>query len=100
MEQSYLTALVLAVLLIINHWIMGNLQIKPQRVVVQLNDCLMAAFFSVWLDYDKPCILTVTPSGKALGLVGIGFTVDNDKTLEFMSKVVKSTGGRLWNLTK
>ena len=24
---------------------MGNLQIKPQRVVVQLNDCLMAAFF-------------------------------------------------------
>ena len=65
---------------------MGNLQIKPQRVVVQLNDCLMAAFFSVWLDYDKPCILTVTPSGKALGLVGIGFTVDNDKTLEFMSK--------------
>lgn len=32
---------------------MGNLQIKPQRVVVQLNDCLMAAFFSVWLDYDK-----------------------------------------------
>lgn len=79
---------------------MGNLQIKPQRVVVQLNDCLMAAFFSVWLDYDKPCILTVTPSGKAPGLVGIGFTVDNDKTLEFMSKVAKSTGGRLWNLTK
>ena len=103
MEQSYLTALVLAVLLIINHlnnMDNGNLQIKPQRVVVQLNDCLMAAFFSVWLDYDKPCILTVTPSGKAPGLVGIGFTVDNDKTLEFMSKVVKSTGGRLWNLTK
>ena len=74
MEQSYLTALVLAVLLIINH----------------LNN----------MDNDKPCILTVTPSGKAPGLVGIGFTVDNDKTLEFMSKVVKSTGGRLWNLTK
>ena len=43
---------------------MGNLQIKPQRVVVQLNDCLMAAFFSVWLDYDKPCILLSPHRGK------------------------------------
>lgn len=79
---------------------MGNLQINPQRMVVQLNDCLLAAFFSVWLDYDKPCALTVTPSGKASDLVGIGFTVDNERTLEFMGKVVKSTGGRLWNLTR
>ena len=79
---------------------MGNLQINPQRMVVQLNDCLLAAFFSVWLDYDKPCVLTVTPSGKASDLVGIGFTVDNEGTLEFMGKVVKSTGGRLWNLTR
>lgn len=79
---------------------MGDLQIKPQRVVVQLNDCLMAAFLSVWLDYDNPCALTVTPSEKVSDLVGIGFTVDNERTLEFMGKVVKSTGGRLWNLTK
>lgn len=79
---------------------MGNLQINPQRMVVQLNDCLLAAFFSVWLDYEKPCVLTVIPSGKASDLVGIGFTVDNERTLEFMGKVVKSTGGRLWNLTR
>lgn len=79
---------------------MGDLQIKPQRVVVQLNDCLIAAFLSKWLDYDKPCILTITPSEKVLDLVGIEFTVDNERTLEFMGKVVKSTGGRLWNLTK
>lgn len=79
---------------------MGDLQIKPQRVVVQLNDCLMAAFLSVWLDYDNPCALTVTPSEKVSDLVDIGFTVDNERTLEFMGKVVKSTGGRLWNLTK
>lgn len=44
--------------------------------------------------------MTVTPSGKASDLVGIGFTVDNERTLEFMGKVVKSTGGRLWNLTR
>lgn len=79
---------------------MGDLQIKPQRVVVQLNDCLMDAFLSVWLDYDNPCALTVTPSEKVSDLVDIGFTVDNERTLEFMGKVVKSTGGRLWNLTK
>ncbi|MCD7926666.1 MAG: hypothetical protein LUI85_19095 [Bacteroides sp.] len=72
----------------------------PQRMAVQLDDSLMAEFLSYWIIYNKPCVLTIKPSDKSSGVVGICFTVDNNNTLEFMEKAVSKTGGKLWNLTK
>lgn len=77
-----------------------NTQIEPQRIIAQIDDSLIAEFISYWLMFDKPCPLTITPSDKSPGLVGIGFTVSDYKTMEFMERAVSKTGAKLWNMTK
>lgn len=79
-----------------------NSLFPPQRMCAQLDDSLIAQFISYWVMYNKPCILTITPSEKMPSLVGVCFTVRNDdyQTLEFMKTACAKTGARLWNLTE
>lgn len=73
----------------------------PQRMCAQIDDSMIGQFLSYWFSYNKPCRLTIIPSEKSPGLVGICFTVRDDDypTLEFMQKACAKTGARLWNLT-
>lgn len=77
---------------------MANL-FPPQRMAVQLDECLMAEFLSYWIMFGKPCALTFQ-AAKSSGLVGISFTVNNYQVKDFMEKAVSKTGGKLYNITK
>ena len=81
---------------------MMNRVFQPKRVCAQVDDSLIVQFLGYWVNFGKPCQLTIVPSEKQPGLVGICFTVRDDDyaTLEFMEKAVSKTGARLWDLTK
>lgn len=79
----------------------GFLFNQPIRICAQVDDSQVGIFLSYWFRYDKPCRLTLVPSEKSSGLIGICFTVKSDDypTLEFMNHACKKTGANLWDLT-
>lgn len=81
---------------------MMNRVFQPKRMCAQIDDSLIVQFLGYWVNYGKPCRLTIVPSEKMQGIVGICFTVRDDDyaTLEFMEKAVSKTGAKLWDLTK
>lgn len=78
-----------------------NSIISPQRMCAQLDEVNLAQFIGWWINYGKPCILTIHPSKKSPELVGICFTVDpkDVEVMSFMEKAVSNTGAKLWNIT-
>lgn len=73
----------------------------PQRMCAQVDDSMVGVFLSYWFRYNKPCRLSLVPSTKSPGLIGICFTVkyDDYPTLEFMKDACAKTGARLWDIT-
>ena len=67
-----------------------------------MDDSLIAQFLGYWVNYGKPCALTIIPSEKSPALIGVCFTVKDDdyNTQDFMKTAVAKTGAKLWNITK
>ena len=79
-----------------------NSLFPPQRMCAQVDEVELVQFLGWWVNYGKPCELTLVPSEKTKTLIGVCFPVRNDdyETLEFMKTACAKTGARLWNLTE
>lgn len=71
---------------------------EVQKMVFVLEDHLIAHFFQIWLEQNKPLPFTIRKT-KTENLTGIVMTISNYDELEFFEIAAVKTGAKIYNIT-
>lgn len=67
----------------------------PEKFIVQIDDFRLSELIYYWNHFNKPCSLLIQKP-KAEGLAAVKLVVDSDEAAEFLLRVKKETGCRLY----
>lgn len=67
---------------------------QPQKLIIQIEDSLLAELVYWWIYYDKPCSLLLMKP-RTDGLVAVKAVVEDGKTEDFIDKAKAKTGCKI-----
>ena len=67
---------------------------KPEKLIIQIQDSLLAEFLYHWVQYDKPCSL-LFQKPKTEGLVAIKLLVDTGEIANFVIETQQAIGYKI-----
>lgn len=67
---------------------------EPEKLIIQIQDSLLAEFLYHWVQYDKPCSL-LFQKPKTEGLVAIKLLVDTGEIANFVIETQQAIGYKI-----